>query len=134
MEIGVTLHHPHGQIYAFPFVTPRVRQHGDPGPLPTRLQSGQNLFEDLVAAELDEGTRIVARNEHWVAFVPPAARWPYEVRCSRCAGCRTWPPWTTEPGTRSAASTSTCCGGSTGCSARRAPVHLGLAPGAGHGR
>ena len=22
-EIGVTLHHPHGQIYAFPFVAPR---------------------------------------------------------------------------------------------------------------
>ena len=25
-EIGVTLHHPHGQIYAFPFVAPRLEQ------------------------------------------------------------------------------------------------------------
>ncbi|MFD0786591.1 galactose-1-phosphate uridylyltransferase, partial [Micromonospora azadirachtae] len=25
VEIGVTLHHPHGQIYAYPFVTPRTR-------------------------------------------------------------------------------------------------------------
>ena len=41
---------------------------------------GGNLFDDLVAAELKAGTRIVARNEHWIAFVPEAARWPYEVR------------------------------------------------------
>ena len=78
VEIGVTLHHPHGQIYAFPFVTPRVRQQVTQA-RSYGLQSGQNLFEDLVAAELAEGTRIVARNEDWVAFVPPAARWPYEV-------------------------------------------------------
>ena len=46
---------------------------------PGRYRGG-NLFDDLVAAELRAGTRIVARNEHWVAFVPEAARWPYEVR------------------------------------------------------
>ena len=38
------------------------------------------VLDDLVAAELRAATRIVARNEHWVAFVPEAARWPYEVR------------------------------------------------------
>src|SRR5215470_16625958 len=38
-----------------------------------------NLFDELVAGELAAGTRIVGRNEHWVAFVPAAARWPYEV-------------------------------------------------------
>ncbi|WP_443020127.1 galactose-1-phosphate uridylyltransferase, partial [Sinomonas atrocyanea] len=27
-EIGVTLHHPHGQIYAYPYVTPRAAQLG----------------------------------------------------------------------------------------------------------
>jgi UDPglucose--hexose-1-phosphate uridylyltransferase len=77
-EIGVTLHHPHGQIYAFPFVTPRT----------TRMvaqaqgyaaRTGGNLFDDLLAAELSSGSRVVARNEHWAAFVPAAARWPYEV-------------------------------------------------------
>jgi UDPglucose--hexose-1-phosphate uridylyltransferase len=75
-EIGVTLHHPHGQIYAFPFVAPRVEQMVTQA---RRYASG-NLFDDLVAAELRAGTRIVVRNEHWVAFVPEAARWPYEVR------------------------------------------------------
>ena len=75
-EIGVTLHHPHGQIYAFPFVAPRVEQMVTQA----RRYAGGNLFDDLVAAELRAGTRIVVRNEQWVAFVPEAARWPYEVR------------------------------------------------------
>ncbi|MBV9204251.1 MAG: galactose-1-phosphate uridylyltransferase [Actinobacteria bacterium] len=77
-EVGVTLHHPHGQVYAFPFVPPRTRR------LLTRARAhrartGRNLFDDLVAGELADGRRIVARNEHWIAFVPPAPRWPYEV-------------------------------------------------------
>jgi UDPglucose--hexose-1-phosphate uridylyltransferase len=75
-EIGVTLHHPHGQIYAFPFVTPRTER------MVAQAQNyvGGNLFDDLVAAERQAGTRVVVRNEHWIAFVPEAARWPYEVR------------------------------------------------------
>ncbi len=75
-EIGVTLHHPHGQIYAFPFVTPRTEQMV----AQARRYRGDNLFDDLVAGELRAGVRIVTRNEHWIAFVPEAARWPYEVR------------------------------------------------------
>ncbi|MFD3875518.1 galactose-1-phosphate uridylyltransferase [Streptomyces sp. NPDC058623] len=77
-EIGVTLAHPHGQIYAFPFVTPRtgrmlatVAAH--------RARTGGNLFEEVLAAERAEGTRVVLEGEHWTAFVPYAARWPYEV-------------------------------------------------------
>ncbi|MFD0265191.1 galactose-1-phosphate uridylyltransferase [Streptomyces sp. NPDC127106] len=77
-EIGVTLGHPHGQIYAFPFITPRttrmlatVEAH--------RARTGGNLFEEVLAAERAEGTRIVLAAEHWTAFVPYAARWPYEV-------------------------------------------------------
>lgn len=78
-EIGVTLAHPHGQIYGYPFVTPRtgsmLRQmqvH--------REQTGGNLFGDLLDAEIADGSRIVAQNEHWVAFVPFAGRWPVEVQ------------------------------------------------------
>ena len=77
-EIGVTLHHPHGQIYGFPFVTPRTRQLL--GQAAAYAGGGHgNLFDDVVASELSAGTRVVARNEHWTAFVPAAARWPYEV-------------------------------------------------------
>jgi UDPglucose--hexose-1-phosphate uridylyltransferase len=75
-EIGVTLHHPHGQIYAFPFVAPRLER------MVAQALSyvGGNLFDDMVAAEMSSGARVVTSNEHWVAFVPEAARWPYEVR------------------------------------------------------
>ncbi|MGD0244586.1 MAG: galactose-1-phosphate uridylyltransferase [Streptosporangiaceae bacterium] len=75
-EIGVTLHHPHGQIYAFPFVAPRLAQMV----AQAALYEGGNLFDDLVASEVRAGVRVVTRNSHWVAFVPEAARWPYEVR------------------------------------------------------
>jgi UDPglucose--hexose-1-phosphate uridylyltransferase len=77
-EIGVTLHHPHGQIYAFPFVAPRTRNILAQARA-AFADGGRNLFDDLVARELSEGTRIVSQNEHWTAFVPAAARWPFEV-------------------------------------------------------
>jgi UDPglucose--hexose-1-phosphate uridylyltransferase len=78
-EIGVTLTHPHGQIYGYPFVPPRfgtaaraARRH--------RERTGGCLQCYLLAAELRAGTRIVAESTHWVGYVPFAARWPYEVR------------------------------------------------------
>jgi UDPglucose--hexose-1-phosphate uridylyltransferase len=77
-EIGVTLHHPHGQIYGFPFITPRTATMlAQAAELAER--TGQNLFDDMLAGEIAAGTRIVTRNEHWTAFVPAAARWPFEV-------------------------------------------------------
>jgi UDPglucose--hexose-1-phosphate uridylyltransferase len=76
-EIGVTLHHPHGQIYAFPFVAPKLARMVAQA---RSYEGGGNLFDDMVAAEVGFGARVVAQNEHWVAFVPEAARWPYEVR------------------------------------------------------
>ncbi|MFI0814838.1 galactose-1-phosphate uridylyltransferase [Streptomyces sp. NPDC021098] len=77
-EIGVTLGHPHGQIYGYPFPAPRTRlmlrslaEH--------RERTGRNLFDDVVADERADGRRIVLEGEHWTAFVPYAAHWPYEV-------------------------------------------------------
>ena len=77
-EIGVTLGHPHGQVYAYPFVTPITRRmlgsaRGH------RERTWRNLFADVLAAELVDGSRVVHETEHWVAFVPAAARWPVEV-------------------------------------------------------
>lgn len=77
-EIGVTLGHPHGQIYAYPFVTPRTRRMLDSARR-HRERTGRNLFADVLAAELSDASRIVCTSEHWVAFVPSAARWPVEV-------------------------------------------------------
>lgn len=77
-EIGVTLHHPHGQIYAFSYVTPRTREMIAQARA-HRERTGQLLGRDVLEAELRAGTRVVAESEHWVAYVPFAARWPVEV-------------------------------------------------------
>lgn len=77
-ESGVTLHHPHGQIYAYPLVPP----------VPARMQQlalehytshGRVLLEQHIAAERKDTVRMLYEGEHAVAFVPVCARYPYEV-------------------------------------------------------
>jgi UDPglucose--hexose-1-phosphate uridylyltransferase len=71
--IGVTLHHPHGQIYAYPYITPRTQR---------LLESIESFDGDLFASILEfeaASERVVLRGDHWIAFVPYAARWPLEV-------------------------------------------------------
>jgi UDPglucose--hexose-1-phosphate uridylyltransferase len=77
-EIGVTLHHPHGQIYAYPYVPERSRailaqatEHHE--------RTGRLLGADILEAELHTKERVVIDTEHWTAYVPYAARWPVEV-------------------------------------------------------
>lgn len=77
-EIGVTLGHPHGQIYGYPFVTPTTKRMLDAARRYRAATSG-NLFADVLQREVAAGLRVVARTEHWTAFVPFAARWPVEV-------------------------------------------------------
>ncbi len=77
-ETGVTLHHPHGQIYAYPFVPPRV-QRALASAQRHRERTGECLFCAILADELVERHRIVAETPHFVAFVPSAPRWPFEV-------------------------------------------------------
>jgi UDPglucose--hexose-1-phosphate uridylyltransferase len=79
-EIGVTQPHPHGQIYAYPFVTPRTAAMLRSARAYARRTS-RNLFDDVVAAERAALDRMVRAGRHWVAFVPHAARWPYELHC-----------------------------------------------------
>ncbi|MCK0090394.1 galactose-1-phosphate uridylyltransferase [Rhodococcus sp. F64268] len=78
VEIGVTLEHPHGQIYAYPFLPPRTRtllararEHHE--------QTGRSLQRDILDTERRAATRIVWSGEWWTAYVPEAARWPIEV-------------------------------------------------------
>lgn len=86
--VGVTLHHPHGQIYAYPFVPPipereleRGRQHLE--------RTGRCLVCDVLAEETGpggpgataraSGPRVVVENESMVGFVPFFARFPFEA-------------------------------------------------------
>ncbi|MGK5631649.1 galactose-1-phosphate uridylyltransferase [Streptomyces sp. URMC 123] len=78
-EIGVTLGHPHGQIYAYPFATPRTELMLRSLAAHRERTGGRNLFDDVLAEERADGRRIVIDGEHWTAYVPYAAHWPYEV-------------------------------------------------------
>ena len=71
--IGVTLHHPHGQIYAYPYITPRTQLL-----LLSLDREGSDLFARIIDFE-QAGPRVVLEAEHWIAYVPFAARWPIEV-------------------------------------------------------
>ncbi|MGE5587890.1 MAG: galactose-1-phosphate uridylyltransferase [Clostridia bacterium] len=76
--VGVTLDHPHGQIYAFPFIPPKPAVELE-NAARHKAATGRCLFCDIVRAELDDGRRVVVENEGWVAVVPFFARYPYEV-------------------------------------------------------
>jgi len=71
--IGVTLPHPHGQIYAYPYITPRTHRLLD-----AIDRTAPDLFARILEFEHGAG-RVILRGEHWSAFVPFAARWPLEV-------------------------------------------------------
>ncbi len=77
-EIGVTLTHPHGQIYAYPYLTPRTATMLQQAQA-HRTAHGSNLFARILADEVEDGSRIVSANGAFTAFVPFAARWPVEV-------------------------------------------------------
>jgi UDPglucose--hexose-1-phosphate uridylyltransferase len=79
LAIGVTMPHPHGQIYSFPFVPPQVR---------TELDSAADYFREhdaclycrVLAGEIEDGRRLVASNDSFVAFLPFFGRFPSEMQ------------------------------------------------------
>ncbi len=77
-EVGVTLHHPHGQIYAYPFVPPMIARELQ---LQREYHARQRhgLLEDLITAEIAADQRTIVLTEHAIAFVPVCARWAYEL-------------------------------------------------------
>lgn len=78
VEMGVTLHHPHGQIYSYSFIPPvqermfeSMKSHWD------EFQVG--LLEKIIADERKDAERIIIETEHMIAFIPVFARYPYET-------------------------------------------------------
>jgi len=69
-EVGVTLHHPHGQIYAFPFI-PQVQQKAM-----NAFEEGYDLAADIQRYKPDYA---VAQAGGVTAFCPPFARFPFET-------------------------------------------------------
>ena len=76
--VGVTLHHPHGQIYAFPFIPPKIEKEISSSRNYYR-EKGSCLFCHVIEGEAADGRRIVLEGEKFLAFIPFFARYPYEV-------------------------------------------------------
>ena len=85
--IGVTLHHPHGQIYGFPFIPPRPAKELQAAREYREQNDGSCLHCDVLAQEHEDGRRVVVKGEHFTAFIPFYAHFPFEVHlyARRCA-------------------------------------------------
>ena len=92
--VGVTMPHPHGQIYATPFLGPTVEKEVESTRQYSQTHNGACLFCDLLAEELERQERVVASNEHFVAYVPFAARFPAETAIYARRHVRTLPELT----------------------------------------
>lgn len=78
VEMGVTLHHPHGQIYSYTFVPPvqarfleSMEKHWK--------ENASGLLEQIIKDEKEDGQRIILETEHVICFIPVFARYPYET-------------------------------------------------------
>ncbi len=77
-EVGASLSHPHGQLYAFPFIPKRIS---------AKLEAMKKWYKeknscvvcDIVNQELLKKERIVCQTNHFIAVVPFYARFPFEV-------------------------------------------------------
>ena len=76
--IGVTMPHPHGQLYGFPYIPPRF-EHELESADQYYQKNNRNLFADVLKAEKAERSRIVLDCNGWTAFVPFCADYPFEV-------------------------------------------------------
>ena len=77
-EVGVTLSHPHGQIYAYSFIPPRVEKMLQAAESHLK-KTGRVLLDDVIKREIKDEKRIICENQEWIAYVPYAARYPFEI-------------------------------------------------------
>lgn len=76
--VGVTMPHPHGQIYGYPFIPKRIQM---------ELDSGKEHYEkhnsciicDMLQEERLSGERIIFENDDFTAFIPFFTEYPYGI-------------------------------------------------------
>jgi len=76
--VGVSNPHPHGQIYATNFVFKHIETEARASAR-HEAETGRVLFQDILAAEIKDGRRVLFQNDTAIAFVPYFARYAYEV-------------------------------------------------------
>lgn len=68
-EVGVTMPHPHGQVYGYPYIPKRMEQEAESA-REHYVETGKNLFAELLAEEKRDGRRIIFENQHFTVYVP----------------------------------------------------------------
>ncbi|MDM7275630.1 MAG: galactose-1-phosphate uridylyltransferase [Thermoprotei archaeon] len=79
VEIGVSLTHPHSQVYVTPFTPVKVERELTNSKRYTIESGGKCLFCNIINVEESEKKRILYSNKSWVAFMPFYAHWPFEA-------------------------------------------------------
>lgn len=75
-EVGVTMPHPHGQIYAYPYVPQKIRVELE-SCAHHKAQTGRCLICDINEEETRFGKRVLAETEHFIAYLPFFTDYPY---------------------------------------------------------
>ncbi|MGB9683032.1 MAG: galactose-1-phosphate uridylyltransferase [bacterium] len=76
--VGVTMPHPHGQIYGYPYIPLKIKR---------ELESCKRYFEEkgeclvcrMNQEEIDFKKRIIIENEHFITYLPFFTEYPYGV-------------------------------------------------------
>lgn len=74
-----TMRHPHGQQYNFAELPPAIQNEIYRCTIFNK-KTGKNLLREIYKAEIQTVKRIITRNNSFIAFIPPAAKWPYQIR------------------------------------------------------
>lgn len=75
-EVGVTMPHPHGQIYAYPFIPLKVRVEMENAQKHFQ-KTGKNLFHEIMKEEVNFQKRLIWENEHFLVFIPFFTDYPF---------------------------------------------------------
>ncbi len=76
--VGVTMPHPHGQIYGYPFIPKKIELEVESAK-EYYAEHKNCIFCDMLKAEKDFGKRIIFENEHFTVFLPFFTEYPYGV-------------------------------------------------------
>lgn len=78
-EVGVTIHHPHCQIYAFPFIPPRQRHELEMLKIRNNSESQGGCVSCALAISESATERLIDERKSALAYVPYASAWPFAV-------------------------------------------------------
>lgn len=77
-EVGVTIHHPHGQLYAYSWIPSKIKTELDQCKAYFQ-QNGRNLLDDILNEELRYEKRVILQNDSFAAYIPYFTDYPYGV-------------------------------------------------------